>query len=59
MCHSSATEAAFIYKEIFEERCYAQHGILVRDGDICVDIGANVGVLRAKLQLGPAALSLL
>ena len=43
VCHSSPAEAAFIYEEIFEERCYIQHGILVRDGDICVDVGANIG----------------
>lgn len=43
ICHTCAAEAAFIYKEIFEERCYIQHGIEVRDGGICVDVGANVG----------------
>ena len=43
ICHSCSVEAAFIYEEIFEERCYIQHGIAVRDGDICVDVGANIG----------------
>ena len=41
--HGSPTEASFIYREIFEERCYVQHGISVHDGGICVDVGANVG----------------
>lgn len=41
--HSNHREATFIYKEIFKQRCYIQHGIMVRDGDICVDVGANVG----------------
>ena len=54
MCHSSPTEAAFIYEEIFEERCYIQHGILVRNGDICVDVGANIG---AKCRVFPESCS--
>ena len=41
--HGSPAEASFIYREIFEERCYVQHGIRVHDGSICVDVGANVG----------------
>ena len=41
--HGSPAEASFIYQEIFEERCYVQHGIRVHDGSICVDVGANVG----------------
>ena len=41
--HGSPAEASFIYREIFEERCYVQHGIRVHNGSICVDVGANVG----------------
>ena len=41
--HGSPAEASFIYREIFEDRCYVQHGITVHDGSICVDVGANVG----------------
>ena len=49
ICHNCPAEAAFIYEEIFEEQCYIQHGIAVRDGDICVDVGANIG-RRSKLH---------
>ena len=52
VCHSSHAEAAFIYNEIFEERCYIQHGISVRDGGVCVDVGANIGVIRQAIASG-------
>lgn len=40
---NSLSEAAFMCSEIFEEQCYLQHGITVRNGDIVVDVGANIG----------------
>ncbi|CAL5219615.1 g1485 [Coccomyxa viridis] len=52
VCHSSHAEAAFIYNEIFEERCYIQHGISVRDGGVCVDVGANIGLFTLFLLGG-------
>ncbi|CAK0762025.1 hypothetical protein CVIRNUC_002916 [Coccomyxa viridis] len=50
--HGSPAEASFIYREIFEERCYMQHGIRVHDGSICVDVGANVGFFTLFLLGG-------
>ena len=40
---SSRSEVSFLYHEIFEEQSYLQHGITVQDGDVIVDVGANIG----------------
>jgi FkbM family methyltransferase len=40
----ASAEVAFLYHEIFEQRCYLQHGITVRDGDVVIDAGANLGL---------------
>ena len=49
---SSASEAHFLYREIFEEHSYLQHGIGVQQGDVIVDVGANIGVsLHAIFQI--------
>jgi nonribosomal peptide synthetase DhbF len=37
-------ETEIIYREIFDEQVYARHGIEIRDGDIVLDIGANIGL---------------
>jgi FkbH-like protein/FkbM family methyltransferase len=37
-------ETDYVYKEIFEDRCYLRHGIRLEDGDTVVDIGANIGL---------------
>lgn len=38
-------EALFIYNEIFKQSCYLKHGIVIKDGAVVVDVGANVGQL--------------
>ena len=40
----SPSEALFIYKEIWERRCYAQHSISLLPGAVIVDVGANLGL---------------
>lgn len=42
--HLNQYETDYLYKEIFEDRCYLKHGIRLRDGDVIVDIGANIGL---------------
>ena len=42
--HLNQHETEYLYKEIFEDECYLQHGIRLRDGDTVVDIGANIGL---------------
>ena len=33
----------FIYREVVDQQCYLQEGIQINDGDVVMDIGANVG----------------
>jgi len=44
VAHLNEYETSYVYKEIFEDRCYLRHGIQLRDGDTVVDIGANIGL---------------
>jgi FkbH-like protein/FkbM family methyltransferase len=44
IAHLNQYETDYLYKEIFEDRCYLKHGIRLRDGDTVVDIGANIGM---------------
>jgi FkbM family methyltransferase len=46
---ASEHAARFVYREIFEEQCYKQHGLTVRDGDTVVNVGANVGLFELWL----------
>lgn len=39
-----STDTGFLYTEIFEQRCYEQHGVTIADGDVIVDVGANIGL---------------
>ena len=45
----AGAEVAFLYHEIFEQRCYLQHGIQVRAGDVVIDAGANLGLFSLYL----------
>ncbi|MFG2091678.1 FkbM family methyltransferase [Spirillospora sp. NPDC048824] len=40
----STGETALLYRDIFVERCYMQHGIQLAPGDTVFDVGANVGM---------------
>src|SRR5205814_9356085 len=42
--HLNQYETDYVYKEVFEDRCYLRHGIRLRDGATVVDIGANIGL---------------
>lgn len=46
----SGGETRFIFKEIFERRCYEQHGVAIADGDVILDIGANVGLFALSVM---------
>ncbi|WP_019031057.1 FkbM family methyltransferase [Salinispora arenicola] len=37
-------ETALLYRDIFTERCYIQHGIALAPGDTVFDVGANIGM---------------
>ena len=40
----NADETRFAHGEVFNARCYLQHGIELRDGDCVFDVGANIGM---------------
>ena len=40
----NADETRFVHREVFEERCYVQHGIELHEGDCVFDVGANIGL---------------
>jgi 31-O-methyltransferase len=42
--HVSTQDLRFLYEEIFVQKCYLQHGVQLRPGDVVLDIGADVGV---------------
>lgn len=50
----SAESTAFIYREVFIENCYSQHGINVKAGDVVFDVGANIGFYSLQLALQSA-----
>ena len=42
--HLNDYETDYVYKEIFEDHCYARHGIRLPDNATVIDIGANIGL---------------
>jgi amino acid adenylation domain-containing protein/FkbM family methyltransferase len=42
--HVNKGETDFMYKEIFEERAYAKHGIMLNEGSCIFDVGSNIGL---------------
>ncbi len=42
--HQNRNETDYLYEEIFEKRCYAQHGVRLPDGACILDVGANIGM---------------
>ena len=39
----NASEAKFLFQEIFVGNTYLRHGIALRDGDCVFDVGASIG----------------
>jgi 31-O-methyltransferase len=57
----SAPDVAFLYDEVFVQRCYAAHGLPpLRPGDTVLDVGANIGVfaLYAAAAVAPGGVLL-
>jgi nonribosomal peptide synthetase DhbF len=46
----SGDDTAFIFREIFEDHCYEQHGVTLGDGNVIIDVGANVGLFALFLM---------
>lgn len=45
------SETEFIYNEIFEEKIYDRKKIILNDGDVVVDAGANIGLFTMYLGM--------
>ncbi len=56
VCYASKYDVTFLYREIFAEQLYLQHGIKLEQGDTVVDVGGNIGffALFAAQQVGPS-----
>ena len=50
VAHVNRNEAEVIYKEIFEDETYLQHGVTLNDGDCVFDVGANIGLFSLFVQ---------
>jgi len=42
-------ETEFIYRELFEQDVYLQHGVALKEGDCVLDVGANIGMFAVSL----------
>jgi amino acid adenylation domain-containing protein/FkbM family methyltransferase len=54
--HLNRNETDFLYRELFEGHTYRKQGITYREGDVVLDVGANIGLftLFAHQQCGRA-----
>ena len=43
-------ETDFVYNEIFEQRVYSKHGIILSDNAIVLDVGANIGLFALYVK---------
>lgn len=43
-------ETEFLYREIFEDRVYLQHGIKLPNSPVILDVGANIGMFTLFIQ---------
>lgn len=44
IAHLNEYETRYLYREIFEEQTYLKNNIQLQDGDVVIDIGANIGM---------------
>lgn len=54
VCYASKYDVDFLYREIFQEQVYMQHGIQLSAGSTVIDVGGNIGffALFAAQQVG-------
>ncbi len=50
IAHLNQYETEYLYQEIFVERVYLKHGIVLNDDDCIVDVGANIGLFTLFAQ---------
>lgn len=51
VAHLNRSETDYIYNEIFVLQAYLRHGIAIRQGDVIVDAGANIGLFTVFANL--------
>jgi FkbM family methyltransferase len=52
----SRADIRYLYREIFERKCYEQHGIEISGQPTVVDVGANIGLYALRVtDLAPRA----
>ncbi len=44
VAHRNRNETDYLYREIFERRCYLRHGVRLPAGSVVLDVGANIGL---------------
>lgn len=44
VAHLNRHETEYVYQEIFADRCYLRHGIVLPPEAVIIDIGANIGL---------------
>ena len=47
--HTAPEESQFLYDEIFVSRIYLQHGLIIKEGDLVIDVGESKTKLLAYL----------
>lgn len=44
IAHLNAYETRYLYDEIFIEKTYLKQGVTLQEGDVVIDVGANIGM---------------
>jgi FkbM family methyltransferase len=44
VAHHGSFQTSILSKEVFEDEVYLKHGIVLEDGDVVFDVGANIGL---------------
>ncbi|MDY7022483.1 MAG: FkbM family methyltransferase, partial [Cyanobacteriota bacterium] len=50
IAHLNRYETEYLYQELFVDQVYLKHGIVLKDGDCVVDVGANIGLFTLFAQ---------
>jgi FkbM family methyltransferase len=49
IAHLNDYETAYLYEEIFLNKVYEKNGISIKDGDVVLDVGANIGMFALSI----------
>ena len=50
IAHLNQYETEYLYQEIFVDRVYLRHGIVLNEDDCIIDVGANIGLFTLFVQ---------